>query len=195
MFDDIIPFEPIHFFQLQVDISKEPVLLPFFGEEELGKVYMGWEKEGITLRFSLNRLFDAPEFPEYLSGDAVEIFLDTRDVKSQTLTRYCHHFFVLPERVDTVQAGEVTRFREEEKRELADPNLLKIHSSKVKGKRVLEIFLPSQSLYGYDPSQFGRLGFTYRIQAQDGKMQYFSASPDDFRIEQTPSLWASINLR
>ncbi|MCP5469485.1 MAG: hypothetical protein H7A36_03150 [Chlamydiales bacterium] len=191
MLEDLVPLEPLHFFDIELDVGKEETLLPDFLETGLAKVYMWWAHNGVHLRFEIARVFDQPHFP---AGDCIELFFDTRDVKSATITRFCHHFFVLPEKVDGEQAGEVTRFRTEERHPLASPDALKVHSKKEKGKRIVGIFVPKEALYGYDPSQFGRLGFTYKVVGQDGKTQVLSASSEDFSVEQHPQLWASLIL-
>jgi hypothetical protein len=59
---------------------------------------------------------------------------------------------------------------------------------------ILNIFIPSHCLYGYDPDQFKRLGFAYRINQADGFSQHYSVVTEDFPIEQQPSLWGSLIL-
>lgn len=58
----------------------------------------------------------------------------------------------------------------------------------------MKIFIPSQCLYGYDPKQFDRLGFTYRINRAGGQPQHFSVISQEYQIDQQPSLWGSIKL-
>lgn len=192
MLDDIIPLEPIHFFEIQIDIGKEPTLLPDFLETGLAKVYLYWSFSGVHFNIDLNRKFDEPHFP---NGDCIEFFIDTRDVKSSSLTRFCHHFVCFPEMVDQVIAQEITRFRTEEKHALALPELLQVQARVEKGKRKMEIFIPKEALYGYDPSAFNKMGFTYKITGRDGKTQLLSASSEDFVIESHPCFWASLRLK
>jgi hypothetical protein len=49
-------------------------------------------------------------------------------------------------------------------------------------------------LYGYDPKQFDRVGFTYRINRHGGNPQHFAVVSKDYQIDQQPSLWGSIKL-
>ena len=93
---------------------------------------------------------------------------------------------------ESVQAGEATRFRTEDAHELCDSSTLEIQKTK-KGK--FEIFIPAACLHGYDPTQFSRLGFSYRINRMGQGGQVFSANDEDFKIEQQPSLWASLELK
>ena len=187
MFEDIVPLEPLHFFEIEVEVGKKPSPLPDLLDIRLAKVQMWWAQNGLFFTFEINRKFDEPHFP---AGDCIELFIDTRDQKSATITPFCHHFFFLPERMDGKMAGEVTRFRTDERHPLADPDLLKI----VRKGKIFEIFIPKEALHGYDPSQFKRLGLNYKVLGSDGKWQVLSASPEDCKIEQHPSLWASVVL-
>ena len=171
-----------------------PDLAAFYEERSFAELSMGWEPKGIHLLIVVQGGFDQPDFPNFLDSDSVELFFDTRDVKPPGYTtRFCHHFYFLPAPVQVdgnlVQAGEITRFRSDEVHELCDPALLRIEVSEEKKNRRMHIFIPSECLYGYDPAQFDRLGFTYRINRKNGSRQYFSASGADFSIESQPSLW------
>lgn len=210
MLEEIIPLDPVHFFAFQMDchavkgkgLDKEhflPELSSFHDERPFAQVAMGWSSKGIAVQVSVNGKFDQPDFPDFISADSIELFFDTRDVKTTGyVTRYCHHFFFLPDPVESegnsTQAGEVTRFRSDNVHELCDASLLHIDSFYEKKQRVIGIFIPAECLYGYDPTQFDRLGFTYRINRRSGAKQYFSASDADFAIESQPSLWASLRL-
>jgi len=210
MLDELVPLEPVHFFALQCDcyyLKKKqfekkhllPNLASFYEERSLAVVSIGWNEKGIALLITINGRFNEPDFPNFLAADSVELFFDTRDVKTTGYsTRFCHHFYFLPDPVQVdgnlVQAGEITRFRTDEVHELCDPDLLSIETSEDKRSRSMHIFIPSECLYGYDSNQFDRLGFTYRINRRNGARQFFSASSADFQIEAQPSLWASLKL-
>lgn len=209
--DTLSQLEPIHFFAIGADISyyKEkklaplsrkyllPSLEPFYEERPFVEVAMAWNEEGIFLTISANH---TPEisYPNYQQGDSVELFFDTRDIKnSVTVHKFCHHFFFLPEPYEedglSVQAGEVSRFRGEDRHELADANKLILQSSKKKGYN-LTIFIPAECLFGYDPLSFDRLGFSYRINRVRKEPQFFAVAQTELVIEQQPSLWASMKL-
>jgi hypothetical protein len=205
MLEELVPLVPVHFVQIQADClygkrlaekHRLPDLSKLNGQRPFADLYMGWSEEGIALRVEVECPFDQPDFPNFQTADSIELFFDTRDVKTSGYnTRFCHHFYFLPEPVqnngDRIQAGEATRFRTEDRHELCDAEKLGIKKVK-KGK--FEIFIPAECLHGYDPSQFNRLGFTYRINRLNGASQFFSAHDEDFSIEQQPSLWGSIRL-
>jgi hypothetical protein len=100
----------------------------------------------------------------------------------------------LPETVEEVHAGELTRFRSEDVHELCQGSALQVNTQKKRDGYSLQIFIPSNCLFGYDPEQFDRLGFTYRINRADGSPQHFCVSTEDYAIEQNPSLWSSMRL-
>lgn len=208
--DEVVPFSPAHFFALQIDclaiqgkaFTKKhllPDLSFFYADPNFADVYIGWSREGIALRFVVETPFDEPTFPDLQKGDSIELFFDTRDVKTTGYTtRFCHHFYILPvplaENGEAIQAGEVTRFRTEDVHELCDSSKIIVQAAQEKKKRVIDVLLPAECLYGYDPLQVNRMGFTYRLNRRDSRKQFFSASSEDFSIEQQPSLWASLKL-
>lgn len=172
-----------------------PDLSSFHGHPSFAEVSLGWDRGGLYVLVNVKGNFDHPGFPDLIGSDSIELFFDTRDVKTTGFTnRFSHHFFFLPEPIEVnsewIQAGELTHFRTEDRHELCDPASLKIE----KKKGIIKIFIPSESLHGYDPTQFGRLGFTYRINRKNGSKQNFSASDADFSIESQPSLWSSLKL-
>lgn len=164
-------------------------------EEHFADVAMGWNESGIEALVHVKEPYRQSNFPDIMRGDSVELFFDTRDVKTSGFnTRFCHHFFFLPESVEGHHAGELTRFRTEDAHDLCDPTTLQVKSQIKANNYLVHIFIPAQSLNGYDPEQFDRLGFTYRINRAGGYVQHFSVTTDDYQIEQQPSLWSSLRL-
>ena len=214
MLEEIIPLAPVHFFAIHAHCSyfggkKESSLsskyhLPdlfshFYEETPFAKLALGWSEKGIFCTLHTHLSFGNVHFQDYQAGDSIELFIDTRDVKtSDAVTRFCHHFCILPEVFENdgqvIQTLEVTKFRGEDLHPRADPSLIYVESEKKSRGREVRIFLPQEVLYGYDPSQFDRLGFTYRINRLTGLPQYFSASGEEVSIESHPALWASLNL-
>lgn len=200
---------PIHFFAIACDchaLSKKdqiPLMatheLPstdsITDEQRFAKIAMGWHAEGLALTIQVNRAATLSTFPEVSTGDSVELFLDTRDVKTSGFnTRFCHHFFFLPQAVEGVTKGEITHFRTEDSHPLCDPQSLECQTQLKKNGYEMKIFIPTQCLYGYDPKQFDRLGWSYRINRAEGLPQHFAVVSPDYQIEQQPSLWGSIKL-
>ncbi len=209
MIEDIqINLSPISFFQLRADahhLTKEmgdpaKYLLPdtsaLCNEIPFAEVSMGWNEEGIHFHLLSRRPFIRSVYPSIQKGDSFEVFIDTRDMKSASFnTRFCHHFFCLPSPTDEeIQAGEITRFRTEDAHELCSPKELIVRSELFKKGYALDFIIPKQCLHGYEPEQFNRLGMTYRVNSYGANPQHFSASSQDYPIEQGPSLWSSVRL-
>lgn len=204
-FDQIAPIAPVHFFALQMPVLRRDVrvedsldekcLLPSLEdlctEENFAHIYLAWSKEGIHCEAAFQSAFTSSYYPRIDQGDSIELMIDSRDVKAPFNTRFCHHFVFLPKEVDGHQAVELTKFRTEDRHDLCDPAELFV--KRLNSKRI-KIFIPSRCLVGYDPEQFRRLGFTYKINRFNGAPQHFAAVSDDFQIEQQPALWSSLRL-
>ena len=215
MMDDLLPITPVNFFQVAAVIASLPngkggfqidshlfsqYLLPdtsyLCDENSFAKVAIGWSKLGIELAVQAEAPTIRCSYPSFQSGDSVEVMIDTRDVKTSGYnTRFCHHFFFLPEAIDGVQGGEITRFRTEDTHELCDPKELQVQTKKHADGYLLKIFIPAHCLHGYDPEQFNRLGFTYRINSATHRPQHFSVVGSEFQIEQQPSLWSTLQIQ
>ncbi len=215
MLEELAPLTPVNFFQLRFSCaaldakssfpalkktSKGGFLLPstyaLCHEESFADVYMGWSPEGIEVLVAAVRPFIRTSYPELGRGDSVELFIDTRDVKTSGYnTRFCHHFFFLPETVEGRDKGEITHFRTEDRHEWCDPELLQVKSKETLSGYELQIWIPRECLHGYDPEQFNRMGFAYRINRASGDPQHFSVVSEDYRIEEQPSLWSQCRLQ
>ncbi len=164
-------------------------------EEPFAKLGLGWHEEGLNFLIEAKSPFLHSLYPKIENGDSVELFIDTRDLKTAGFnTRFCHHFFFLPQTIDGHRKGEITHFRTEDLHALCDPEQLHCDVVLKKGSYQMNIFIPSQCLYGYDPKQFDRLGFTYRINRMNETSQHFSVVSKNYQIDQQPSLWGSLKL-
>jgi len=211
--EQFVPITPINFFQICLDcFYVEPGILQNLAEKKnqnyglpdlsslcaddnFADVFMGWNEGGFEIIFKVKKKFEEAYYPDVTKGDSVELFFDTRDVKTSGYnTRFCHHFFFLPEAVEGYQKGEKTHFRSEDSHELCDPSELKLKSVLKNKEYILYLEIPKSCLFGYDPEQFGRIGFTYRINRPRFQSQHFSVVTEDYQLEQQPSLWSSAKL-
>lgn len=210
--EELPAITPVNFFQLSFSCRRlqekgsfpritevKKYLLPdaasLCGETAFASVAMGWHEEGLEFLFQINQPYLISYYPNISRGDAVELFLDTRNIKTSGYnTRFCHHFFFLPEAVDGHQAGELTHFRTEDSHELCSSKELLVKSVLKKSSYTLHCFIPKHCLVGFDPAQFQQLGFAYRIHRSGDSPQHLSAVSSDFQIEQQPSLWSHLEL-
>lgn len=208
LLEKIPPLLPAGFFSLSSHLEyvkdasrplKKHHLLPdtsdLLAEDPYGSFFLGWNEEGIFAEAHIDASFENCFFPNFRDGDSVELFIDTRDLKTAGfLTRFCHHFVFLPKAIEEIKAQEITHFRTEDSHPLCDSHLLKSQVEFHTKNYELKLFIPADCLCGYDPNAFDRLGFTYRINRTGYEPQHFSVSSRNFSIEKHPSLWASLKL-
>lgn len=207
---------PISFFQMECDCKRLPAtsaapcmrlieknyknyLLPnvtsLTDDEDFIEFALGWDLDGLEGFVKIKEPFEKISYPAIEKGDSVEVMVDTRDVKSSGYnTRFCHHFYFLPESIESKQAGEITKFRTEDKHDWCHPGDLLLRTKILKESYSLQFFIPSHCLLGYDPEQFPRIGFTYRVNRCGAPPAHFSASSRDYLVEQQPSLWSTMRL-
>lgn len=201
---------PLEFFSLEGEIrySKTPpsskimrrsFLLfdtsEWLAEEHFADVAIAWNEGGMFIDVFVEKPFEEALYPRFSEGDAVELFFDTRDLKTTGFaTRFCHQFVFLPQAAQGIQAQEITHFRTEDTHPLCDAAELQVSSEIGKKNYELQIFIPASCLHGFDPSSFDRIGFTYRIHRLKGLPQHFALSTEHFSLEQHPRLWASFKF-
>ncbi len=199
---------PLHFFSISAglnyqedsaQISKNKFLLPdtseFLAEEHFADCHMSWNQEGIFLEVEINKPLEDVLYPDFRKGDSIELFFDTRDLKTAGFpTRFCHHFVILPKEVQGIKVQEISKFRAEDTHPLCDPDDILTETEATKKGFKVRIGLPSSVLHGFDPTSFDRLGFTYRINRPAAPPEHFAISSKQYAIEQQPALWASLKL-
>lgn len=201
----IAPLFPCDFFVVGCSIPyvKKPfeklALLPdtseLLAEESFAKVYLGWNERGLFVELYVMQPFQGSAYPDYASGDSFELFIDTRDVKSAGFaTQFCHHFVLLPQALQGIQAQEVSHFRSEDSHPLCDPQLIEVSAEPEKKSYSLRAHFPQQTLHGFDPNVCHRLGFTYKVNRTQGDPMHFSVSSDHITIAQQPGFWASLYM-
>lgn len=199
---------PVDCFSLAVDISyaKEmpkrgrlellPDMSAFLGEEtSFADIGLAWNEEGLMADILFKKPFEESNFPHFQEGESVELFLDTRDLKTAGfMTRFCHHFVFLPHNEHGPLGYEISRFRSEDSHPLCNPEDLKVAVDMRRNEIAMKILIPAFSLHGYDPANFPRLGFTYRIHRKGGLPHHFACSSALFALDQHPRLWATLRL-
>ncbi len=167
-------------------LFKRSFLLPdtseMLGEERFADVALCWNEEGIIVEAFIEQAFEEANYPRFSEGDALELFIDTRDLKTAGfITRFCHHFVILPQEVQGIRALEITHFRTEDAHPHCDPSELHVEAEYDKTAYKLHVHIPSSCLHGYDPAYFDRLGFTYRLHRTRGTPQHLRSHPKPLR--------------
>lgn len=204
---ELPPLPPLQFFRIHTEVKYSQnmggkisrFLLPdtsfLLGQETFADVALAWSEKGIQVHVKVEKKFEDACYPKYQEGDAIELFFDTKDLKDVGFpTSFCHHFLILPQKVQEIQAIELSRFRGEDSHPLCDPRLIQVSSEMRSQSFSIDIVFPSEILHGFDPLVYPKLGFSYCIHRPKNSSQYFSASSSLGSLSQHPSFWASCAL-
>lgn len=200
LLEAVSPITPLDCFAVQCELlyakshpssalMRRDFLLPstskLLNEISFAEVGVAWNEQAVYCDIFFNKPLDPT--------DKVELFFDTRDLKTVSFThRFCHHFLILPQTtVDETPAKEVTAFRTEDKHLFCLPEDIQVEVQDKRKSYVIKITIPAYCLHGYDPEQFFHIAMSYRLHA-GGSSQHFSSSHP--LIEQQPRYWASCLL-
>ncbi len=208
LFEDIPALSPVQFFGLTSDCHwtqgalkpEKFYLLPstndLLDEESFADVYTAWNVEKMAFYVAVHRPFQKIVESDFRRGDSIELFIDTRDLKSKGgVSRFCHHFVFFPAQTQNFYGREITRFRNEDMHKLCHPEDLQVHPILHDDSYALSIEIPTHCLHGFEPVSFPRLGFTYRINRAEGPPQHFAVSSEEYTIEQHPATWGTLKLK
>ncbi|OGN61429.1 MAG: hypothetical protein A3F40_01285 [Chlamydiae bacterium RIFCSPHIGHO2_12_FULL_27_8] len=196
----------LNFFDLSLDIYKfesiaklvsKKYLLPSFSnlleEEEFAKVYIAYASDGIYLHFEINAPFTKGSMQETSKGDLIEIFIDSRALKTKGyLTKYSHHFVFV---ADEEFGNEVTRFKFDDMHDICDRKFLKADSIIKPEKYMMTIKIDKDAIYGFNPKETKFLSFCYQINRYLLPNQTLNISSQEHKIEKSPHLWAKLNFK
>ncbi len=197
MMEELPALSPVQFFSISWNCpylkgasfkaneeARLPDLSEFCSEESFADLYIAWNEEKIVVEVSVR---------DRTEEDVVELFFDTRDLKTKShVSKFCHHFFFTPDEREGFHGREITRFYSDDMHRLCDPEDLSVSIDAKEHSYSLKIEIAAHCLFGYDPAQFPRIGFTYRIRRAKAASQHFAVSSEEFGIEQHPALWATL---
>ena len=170
------------------------------GRTSYAEVRAAWSHEGLVFRVQVRGKSQPPwcraSRPE--DSDGLRLWIDTRDVHNvHRASHFCHAFLFLPagegSRADQAMAAWLPINRAREHPRAISPEALEVRSSKARDGYVLSAFLPAESLTGYDPQEYPRLGFTYAVIDRElGEQTFGVGSPMPY--QEDPSLWGTLEL-
>ncbi len=159
---------------------------------------MAWNEDGLFFGIHLPHTGPyTPEWPKYKNGDAVEVFIDTRNMRGfRLLHRFCHHFVLFPEALEGVSSKEITQFRTEQTRSLALDNSVKLELIQSKRNTQLVAYFPSDVLFGWNVDEIQAIGFAFSCHSSERTALPFSFPLNAKRVslEQFPYRWATLQL-
>ncbi|NGX56281.1 MAG: hypothetical protein K1060chlam5_00519 [Candidatus Anoxychlamydiales bacterium] len=208
MFESLNNLNPLNFFDIDIPIypfgnfsklinKKYQLsnLSKYLNQEDIAEVYVAYSNKGLFFHFDVNESFVKSTYPEVKRGDSIELFIDTRNLKTKGyITKFCHHFVFFMQPVQKLKAKEITRFSANDMHPICDHNLLKNRSYIKKNTYSMDITIPNDCLYGYDINNFSKMGFTYRINRYLKSSVNFNISDIEHKLERSPHLYSTLNL-
>lgn len=167
---------------------------------EFAKLSMAWNKNGLAISVTVEGKSTwascDPASPQ--ASDGVQIWFDTRDTQNiHRASRYCHYFCLLPigEGDDgmTPIVKQLPIPRASDDAPEVDEESILIESEADESGYTVSAWFPSETLNGFDPEAYSRLGFYITIQDTELGKQFFTVG-DDFPYQGDPTLWASLEL-
>ncbi len=206
-FETLKPIHPHFFFLPEVECffledqeMKSKNRLPLFqefrnGEKPFTQVFMAWTDRALLFEFQVGVPFQQTDFPNFERHDVIELFVQTRiHDQMRYLNRFSHHFLFFPVQLNGVMALEVTRFRTEDRHELAIPEAFYVDSKIGQTSYQMRIELSQDVLFGFDPDEIKELRVDYRVHRYQANPQFFF-HPSEGLTEHSLDLWPKIILK
>ncbi len=173
-----------------------PDLTEIDGRKPYADFYMAWNDAGLYFAVHVRKTAGMEvQTKRPLRGDGLQIWVDTRDVRTaHRASRYCHHFYFLPSKGSRKPVGGQVRIRRARAQgKPCDPDRLGVASKATRTGYRMEIHLPTEVLQGFDPEENNRLGFTYLLRDRKLGRQFWTAD-EPLPISYDPSLWGTVEL-
>jgi hypothetical protein len=208
MFENLNNLNPLNFFDTEIDVfefenfsklknkkNKLENFSKYLNQEDAADCYVGFNKNGLYFHFDVKQPFTKSTYPEVKTGDSIELFIDTRNLKTKGyITKFCHHFVFFIEEIQNFKAKEITKFSANDMHKICDFNLLKSNVIIKKDSYSIDITIPKECLYGFDIDNFSKIGFCYRVNRYLKTSLNFIVSNNEHNIERSPHLYPSLYL-
>jgi hypothetical protein len=178
-----------------------PDLKPLDGGCTWAEVRVGWNSGGLGIAVLADGVTAQQLAERRPEGFAVaQFWIDTRDTRNVSrATKFCHRFVARIDRGSSRGRLDAQVAQRAISRAVADAPIgraddIPVRVELSRASWLLELFLSSQVLNGFDPDTNRRLGFAFHITDFVRDDQYFSVGRD-FPVGDNPSLWATLELR
>lgn len=170
------------------------------GGTTLGDLRLAWNETGlgISLHVRGKKHPVTGDTGNLEQSDVLFVWIDTRNTQNiHRASRFCHQFCLMaagnPEDDRAPHAFQSPIPRAREEAPLCKPEDLRVSTDAAKGGYLLEAWLPSKALHGFDPEAQPRLGFYYYLHDTELGDQYLTVGPE-FPFAADPSLWGTLEL-
>ena len=184
------------------ETARLPDLAALHFQPSFASAYAGWTLDGLALGFAVGHHPERQDPAHPLRSDGVEIWIDTRDSRTaRKLTRFCHHFRILPRGLGRRPFFEQVRAGADGGTDDEGPDAQQLRVAvKTPGPRqrgaegyALEVFLSRELLTGYAPMEATSIGLGYRVRSSRAGVQDLTFG-ERFPLWRNPSLWMSARL-
>ncbi len=162
----------------------------------------GWRDDGLFLTI----LLGGKKQPVRVSplkletSDSVSLMLDTRDVRViHRATKFCHRLLFTPAGPQNKTEGGAPGavwlpiHRAKAHPNPVDTSRFETAYAAKKDGWSLSVFIPRDTLTGYDPAEHSRIGMSFVL--FDNEFGWIAQQlPDYFPVTEDPSLWAAVDL-
>jgi hypothetical protein len=178
-----------------------PDLSSLEGRASWASVRAGWNPQGIGIAILADGAGTNTSSPDRPEGFAdVNLWIDTRDTRNVSrATRFCHRFVAhltlgRDRKSLNIEVAQRAIARAVGDAPICSPDVLAARAELTRSGWVLEVFLPTRSLHGFDPETNSRLGFAYQVSDHEREDQFLGVGRD-FPLGENPSLWATLELK
>jgi hypothetical protein len=166
-------------------------------------VYMGWTTDGLYIGMEVfdNDIQGAPPQGWWWTRDNVEFWIDTRP-PSQDQTWYdvnCHQFFFVPNDFPDSNGTNGTIGQWHRAGDNLSDNLIPHPTIKdavriLPDRYVVEMFIPSKALNGFDPMKQPKMAFNIHVRNFQHATDYFWSSPKEVMTQVRPNTWGTLEF-
>ncbi len=181
-------------------LNMVPDLMHLSGRTPFAYVYFGWDDDSLYIGLDVTGKRKPVEVNtrRFWEKDCIEMWIDVRNDKTQRrYTEHCHHFFFIPKGRDgSPELATACDWKEPGSAitdTIRDHPDIEIASVIERDGYSLEARITRGAIPTYDPVNHPVIGFTYRIDDTDRRIQWWNCGKD-FPGGQDPSTWGSVEL-
>ncbi|PHR96623.1 MAG: hypothetical protein COA78_28540 [Blastopirellula sp.] len=186
-----------------LDYSDDYLLQSFGNLEGRGtfaEIRAGWNERGISFSINVTGKRQGLWCREGRTeeSDGFQVWIDTRATHNiHRASRFCHRYVFLPtgggHQAAEAVGDQLLIDRARENSPPVRPGELRSRGRLRKDGYLLECCVPATCLTGYDPAEYGKLGFFYAVMDRELGWQTFSVG-SQFPFSEDPSTWGTLEL-
>jgi hypothetical protein len=161
---------------------------------------VAWSAAGMVFQLQVQGKKQAPWCRESRldDSDGLRLWIDTRDTHTvHRASRFCHQFVFLPQGEGAKQQHPIAELlnidRARDNPVQPARGTIQVRSEQRVDGYLMQGFVPSAAITGYDPNEHPKLGFYYAIMDRELGWQTLSLG-SEYPFQTDPSLWGTLEL-